>query len=246
MRRFLKISFNGANYHGWQRQPHVPSIQQTLEENLSKILREPITCIGCGRTDAGVHALEYFLHFNYPSALQEDFLHRINRMLPVDMRVEECVEVQDLHAQHSATSRTYIYKMHRLPNAFIHQLSLHVDGVLDIPAMKSATSLMIGTQDFKSFCKRPDSYPHTSCEITEAKLTESGPTLEFEITGNRFLHHMVRLIIGNLLELGRERLTIEAFEDHLVNQTPFKFFNMAPAHGLYLSKVNYPSGQLDA
>lgn len=245
MRRFLKISFNGAKYHGWQRQPHVPSIQQTLEENLSKILREPITCIGCGRTDAGVHALEYFLHFNYVPALQEDFLHRINRMLPVDMRVEKCIEVQDLHAQYSATSRTYIYKMHTVPNAFIHPLSLQVDGNLNIPSMRAATTMLVGQRDFKSFCKRPNSYPHTVCEITKAHLTENGQIIQFEITGNRFLHHMVRLIVGNLLELGEGRMSESAFQDHLLNQTPFKFFNIAPAHALYLSKVSYPTGELD-
>lgn len=240
MKYFLHIAYKGTNYSGWQRQPNAPSIQETLEQSLAKMLGYSISCIGCGRTDAGVHASQFFCHIILKEELSYDPIFRINKMLPNDIVVYDFIAVhRAAQAQFDALNRTYTYLLHRKRNPFKEDLSTFIDRELNIDKMKLAATFLPGKQDFRAFCKQPDIYKTTICEVKEAYLKQEGQQLVFTITANRFLRGMVRLLVGNLLEIGKDTLTLEQFRLALDEQQPLPYFNMAYPQGLYLSKVQY-------
>ncbi len=242
MKYFLHLSYKGTHYRGWQRQENVISIQEALEQNLSKMLGYSLPCIGCGRTDAGVHASQYFCHITLKDPLTYDPVFRINKMLPNDIVVHEFLEMpKEAHTQYDALERTYTYRIHGKPNPFIDDLSTYVPlDAIDIEKLRLAASYLKGTHDFRAFCKQPDVYKTTDCRISKVTITYLPQQFIFTITANRFLRGMVRLIVGNLLEIGNGKLTIEQFRSALDHQQPLPYFRMAYPQGLYLSKVSYP------
>jgi len=241
MKYFLHLAYKGTNYSGWQRQPNAPSIQETLEQCLAKMLGYSLPCIGCGRTDAGVHASQFFCHIIVKEALSYDPVFRINKMLPNDIVVYDFITVhKEAQAQFDALNRTYTYLLHGRKNPFKDDLSTFVEiKHLDIAKMKTAISYLDGSHNFRAFCKQPDIYKSTICNVREVYLKEESQQLTFTITANRFLRGMVRLLVGNLLEIGKGKLTIEQFRLALDKQQPLPYFNMAYPQGLYLSKVQY-------
>ena len=243
MRYFFHIGYHGSNYNGWQKHPGARSVQQAIETALSKILKIPIEINGCGRTDALVHASQYFFHADIETDWDFDLFIRLNKILPDDIAIFEIIPMQGQpHARFDAIKRTYDYFLHTYKDPFLGKFSSYYDErQLDFAAMKAAVSLLPLYNDYRGFCKCPEKIEHTLCFISSAALyiDETGERIRFQITSNRFLSRMVRIIMGRLLEIGKGTLSIGEFERCLKEkETPAVII---PAHpqGLYLSKVTY-------
>ncbi len=244
MRYFFHIGYQGAQYRGWQRQLGVISIQEMLEQTISQVLKKPVSCIGCGRTDAGVHANQYFFHLDINQELDFDLRFVLNKSLPKDIAIFEIIPVADkAHTQFDATARTYHYFFHIIKDPFLADLSAWypLPG-LNLEGMQEAVDLLPRYQDFRSFCKTPDKHNTTICTVTSASLMADADQQNFcfHITANRFLRGMIRLIVGNLLEIGQGKLSVATFEAYLQGKAKPKFTNYAYPQGLYLTKVTYP------
>jgi tRNA pseudouridine38-40 synthase len=244
MRFFVHIAYNGQNFRGWQRQLNLYTVQETLENQLSTILKTPITIVGCGRTDAQVHANQYFFHFNVKEIWDFDLLFRLNKTLPHDISVYNIISMdENCHARFDVKLRTYDYFIHTYKDPYlIHRSSYYPIENLQIENMKKACDLISKYDDFKSLCKNPELHKHTICNIKSAKLfTNSNQDIfRFQITADRFLRGMVRLIVGKLIEIGKGKITIAEFEKYLQNKVTTVLHTPAYPQGLYLSKIEYP------
>lgn len=245
MRYFIHLGFDGSNYSGWQRQKETPNtVQDVIEQTLSRIFKKPVSVYGCGRTDAGVHASQYIIQINLDEAPLFDLKFRLNKSLPDGIAVFEIIEVnENQHCRHDAVARTYDYFIHwNKDPLLIRYSSFYEDLKLDFDLMRKAATLILGTRDFKPLCKQPDSYTNTICQISKCELfvNEEQGRLRFTITGNRFLRGMVRICVFFLLEVGSGEMTLKEFEE-ILNQEK-EFNEKIPAHpnGLILSKVEYP------
>ena len=248
MKYLLNLAYKGTNYQGWQRQKNGLGVQAVLEEALAKMLGQKVNCVGCGRTDAGVHASQYFCHFVVEKSYDFDPVFRLNKMLPPDIRIYNCRPVdRHFHAQKDAVSRTYRYQIHFQEDPFLHDISTFLPlEDLNMEAMQDATKLLTQHTDFQAFCKQPNLYKSTECQVSTASLKYDQPTqrLYFEITADRFLKGMVRLIVGNLLEVGYGQLSLEAFHSCLSEKKRPPYFKMAYPQGLYLARVEYKAVDL--
>ena len=244
MKYFLHISYDGRKYSGWQLQLNVPSIQGKLENALSRIFKKEIRVYGCGRTDAGVHASQYFLHVIIDEVFDFDLKFRMNKNLPGDIVIHDVIEMKGKeNARFDAVSRTYDYFLHSSKDPILDNYSTLVDfKCLNIEAMKSAVELISQQTDFKSVCKQPDLHNNTLCDIYEATLLldKKNERMCFSITANRFLRGMIRLCVYFLLEVGRGDMTIEEFNQLLSDEIIKEQIKPAPANGLFLSGVKYP------
>jgi len=243
LRYFIHLSYKGKDFHGWQNQTDVTTVQEVLEKHLSKMLGITTTCHGCGRTDAGVNASQYFCNINIAEPLDYDFVFRINKMLPSSIVVYDLIEVADnANTQYDALRRTYDYFYHFEKNPFLDDVSSYYDvGNLDVSKMEEAVNLLLGKKDFKAFAISPDVYKHTFCEVSNANLTinESGSRMRFQITANRFLRGMVRILSANLLLVGTGKMSVDEFKHCLESGEKPKYHNIAFPQGLYLSKIEY-------
>ena len=212
-RYFIYLCYDGTRYHGWQVQPNGISVQEELQSCLSTLLRRPVEITGAGRTDAGVHARQMVAHFDAGDVFDEAQLaYRLNRMLPRDIAVSRIEKVADgLHARFSATLRTYHYFIHIGRDPFLRHYSLEMPYQLDFARMNEAARLLLEVKDFGAFCKAGADVKTTLCDVTKAQweLMEDGDVKRwrFVITANRFLRHMVRAVVGTLLDVGRHRIT---------------------------------------
>lgn len=215
-----------------------------VEGALQKILKTPVTIKGCGRTDAQVHASQYFFHADLPQTTDFDLLFRLNHNLPPDIAVFDLLPVHaEAHARFDAVRRTYDYFIHRYKDPFLLGSSApYGDKPLDLQSMKTAVDLLPRYDDYYAFCKSPASFEHTICRVSSAHLwvDKSGERLRFQITANRFLTGMIRIIVGRLLEIGTGRMSVEVFEAHLRDRQTPRILTPAYPQGLYLSKVTYP------
>lgn len=244
MKYFLHIAYDGCNYSGWQRQPDVATVQQTIEEKLKAIFKTFVTVFGCGRTDAGVHASQYVLHINLEEELKFDLKFRLNKHLPKDIRVYDVFPMEPKqHAMYDAVSRTYDYFIHLEEDPVLHQFSsFYEESNLDFEAMKKAVSLLPLHQEYRSFCKQPDVYKHTLCKVSDAQLfvNQEQTRIRLSISSNRFIRGMIRFIVAYVLQVGRKELTVDQFEQLLTNELEFKEKLPAYPNGLFLSRVVYP------
>lgn len=244
MRYFFHIGYHGTKYSGWQKHKGVVSVQLVLETALTKLLKHPVAVVGCGRTDAHVHASQFFFHIDIEQAWDFDLFFRLNKMLPDDIAVFDIIPMQGLpHARFDAVQRAYDYFIHTYKDPFLSGFSsLYPETGLNIDAMKRAAALLPLYSDYRAFCKMPDRIDHTICNVTSATLftDKSGDRLRFYISANRFLSKMIRIIIGRLLEIGRGDLSVDEFEYHLISKQTPKVIIPAYPQGLYLSKVTYP------
>jgi tRNA pseudouridine38-40 synthase len=244
-RYFLHLAYLGTAYAGWQRQPKVMSVQQVLEEGLSDVYNRPVYLHGCGRTDAGVHASNYYAHFDLPDERADwDKKTILNRRLPDDISIHRIIPVSPTaNAQHDARQRTYAYTGRLLKNAVQHQRSglFHVQQV-DWGRMTAAAERIPLADDFRLLCKTPDRHKHTRCTVTSALLVpgNDGVSFEFTITANRFLRGMIRIIVDKLVQVGTGKLSPTAFDDLLFGRQATKHLNLAPPEGLCLTNVVYP------
>ena len=235
MRYFVDFAYNGSAFHGSQRQPNGVTVQEVMEEAFATILRQPVALTFAGRTDAGVHAEHMFAHFDCNEAPSVD---RLNSLLPATIAVWNIFPVSDnLHARFSALSRTYEYRITTDKDPFRQDLVTRVAPGLDFDAMNQAAQCLLGTQDFASFCKVHTDVKTTICTVTHAEWSNN----IFTITADRFLRNMVRAIVGTLFEVGRGRMSIEAFRDVIANKNRCSAGQSVPAAGLYLTRIEYPA-----
>lgn len=243
LRYFIEFSYDGTNYHGWQSQPNADSVQQHLEEVLSLLLRADIVVVGAGRTDAGVHARKMVAHFDTDNIIDiPKILFKMNCLLPADISIYSIKKVKDnAHARFDALSRTYRYYVHTDKNPFIKDYALRFYFPLDLDLMNKAAELLLHHDDFESFCKANSDNKTTLCNVTEARwVRTSNVEFHFVITANRFLRNMVRAIVGTLLQVGMNKMTVEQFEEVINQKTRTKAGESVPAKGLFLEEIEYP------
>jgi len=219
-------------------------VQEVLETSLSKLLKYPVTIVGCGRTDAHVHASQFFFHLDVEKEWKFDLLFRLNKILPPDIAIFDIILMEGLpHARFDAIQRTYDYFIHFYKDPFLSGFSSYYpDKNLDVEKMQAGVALLTQYNDYRAFCKSPDRNEHTICNINSANLFahESSDKLRFQISSNRFLGKMVRIIMGRLLDIGRGKLSVDEFESYLINKDTQAVITPAYPQGLYLSKVTYP------
>lgn len=243
MRYFLKLAYRGSPFHGWQYQPNAISVQEVLNTKLSQILGLTINVVGAGRTDTGVHAREMFAHFDLekPIANGNGFLDSLNKMLAPDIVVEALYKVKpEAHARFDATERSYEYHIQRKRSPFHQDLATGIYYPLNLEKMKEATQLLIFKGDFSSFSKSKTQTKTNICELREAYWEIQENHWIFHISADRFLRNMVRAIVGSLLEVGRERMSIEDFGKMIAGKDRREAGESVPPQGLYLTQVKYP------
>jgi tRNA pseudouridine38-40 synthase len=251
MRYFLRLAYNGHKYHGWQRQPKSTTVQQTIEETMSLILGERIELVGCGRTDAGVHASDYAAHIDTAAIFPERFLGRLNRMLPSDIVVLSLEEVgpippageHGMHARFSASHRAYRYDITRIKDPFRQNTTWqypHFDD-LDIGAMNAAAALLLKYTEFAPFCKSNSDAKTMRCDLRRSEwvLSQEGKELHYHIAADRFLRGMVRLIVGACIRIGAGELSLEELRHCMDAQTRLPRPLSVPPDGLFLTEVVY-------
>jgi tRNA pseudouridine38-40 synthase len=243
-RYFIKMAFDGTRYHGWQVQDNAATVQAIVEKGLSLILEQNVQVTGCGRTDAGVHAREFWAHFDVTGVDHHTvnaLIDRLNRFLPKDIVVFDILPVHaEAHARFSAVSRTYSYYISRVKDPFGQCYSWYHYGRLDAGLMNQGARVIMGYDDFTSFSKLHTQVNTNICRISEAQWTEHGGKLVFTITADRFLRNMVRAIVGTLLELGRNKITLEDLHQIIVAKNRMAAGFSVPACGLFLERVEYP------
>jgi len=244
-RYFLHLAFDGFNFHGWQRQPNGITIQQTLEEAMSMILRVPVALTGAGRTDAGVHAEQFYAHFDLNRILNrtdcEKLLFKLNSFLGGDIAVYNILPVEKhAHARFSATSRTYRYCIARRKNPFRRNFTYYVYGDIDHDLMNRGAEMIMGYRDFTSFSKVDTDTKTNNCTITKAMWQMESEELVFTITADRFLRNMVRAIVGTLLELGTGKISLDDLQRIIESLNRSDAGDSVPARGLSLHRITYP------
>lgn len=241
-RYFMRLSYKGTNYHGWQCQPNAITVQEVIEEALSKILRQRIAVVGSGRTDTGVHARNYILHFDaLPPVDGPSLTLKLNSFLPRDIAVHQIWPVdRELHARFSALSRTYRYYITTQKDPFLIDTAYRLHRTLDVEKMNRAAACLFDYEDFTSFSRSNTDVKTNNCTIMHAQWHKEGPMLIFTITANRFLRNMVRAIVGTLLMVGQNKLDIDGFRKIIEQKDRTKAGASAPAHGLFLEEISYP------
>jgi tRNA pseudouridine38-40 synthase len=219
------------------------SIQQELTEKLSTILQQQVAITGCGRTDAGVHASEFYAHFDTEKIdIEYDLIiHKLNTMLHQNIAIESLIPVKsEAHARFDATKRSYTYRISRVKDAFrpFQVYRFNID--LDIESMNKACELLLGEKDFGCFCKAQTDNHTNICTIYNACWVEEKAMIRFDITANRFLRNMVRSIVGTMLDIGQGKTTLAEFEEIILSKDRTQAGRSVPAHGLYLAQVEYP------
>lgn len=237
----LLIEYDGSNFFGWQIQAHGRTVQGELANALGTLLREEIVPTGSGRTDAGTHALGQVAHFHTPSSMPtERILRGLNGLLPDDICVHAVDRVAlDFHARYSAKRKRYRYRIHLGKNAVQRHYTWALHTKLSKEQMQAASTRLIGTHDFSAFCKQDPVPDRFSCTIYAAGWYREGRELIFEIEGNRFLRHMVRILVGTMVEIGLGKRPPEDMDRLLKGGRREEAGKTAPACGLHLLQVHY-------
>jgi tRNA pseudouridine38-40 synthase len=247
LRYFLELSYNGKNYHGWQVQPNVISVQEKINDGLSKLLKTPINIMGAGRTDAGVHASQMYAHFDFEGEFDKVILiDRLNSFLPNDIVIFSIFPVdQKSHTRFHATSRSYEYRIYLGRNPFLLDTTWQLYRYkLDVEKMNEAALLLSKYIDFKCFAKSTDVNTY-NCKVTEAVWKQDGNMLVFHITADRFLRNMVRSIVGTLIDIGLSKKTVEDFKLIIESRSRAEAGFSVPAKGLFLTKILYPNSIIE-
>lgn len=243
----VQLSFDGTHFNGWQIQENTPNtIQQILQDKAAILFGAPIEMVGCGRTDTGVHAENFVAHFDVEDADKifrlTDPVYKWNALLPDDIVIHQItVTHANFHARFDATERIYHYHLHQRPNPFIQRFSYYQYGKLDFEKMNLAAMLLLKYKDFTSFSKLHTDNEHNLCDIFFARWIPMGQgKWKFVIRANRFLRGMVRSIVGTLLWVGKDKITVNDFEDIIISKNRMNAGPNVPPNGLILSGVKYP------
>jgi len=241
LRYFIKFSYNGTNYHGWQSQPNALSVQETLSKALSVVLNSEINLMGAGRTDTGVHAKEMFAHFDFEKEINtKSSVHKLNSYLPKDISIFDIILVSDTaHARFDAVKRTYEYHINTFKDVFSQDKSWYYHQELDIDLMNEACAILLKHTNFQAFSKVHTEVNTFNCTIFEAYWRKENNTLIFTISADRFLRNMVRAIVGTLIKVGLHKIILDEFNTIIENKNRNEAGFSVPAHGLYLTKIEY-------
>lgn len=243
MRFFLEISYDGTSYHGWQVQENAHAVQHEIDMAISSLFKgKKIETLGCGRTDTGVHATQFFLHFDLEQNPYElnDFVFKLNRILPRDIAVRNIYKVaDDAHARFDADLRAYEYHIHFKKNPFLENRSCYIHYNVNMELMNEAAKLLLTFSDFSSFCKLHTDAKTMICKISEAEWRKSENGIVFHISADRFLRNMVRAIVGTLLQVAKGVISVEEFCEIIEKKNRSEAGESVPACGLYLTKVTY-------
>ncbi len=244
LRYFLEFSYKGTAYHGWQRQPNSSTVQQQMEDALNTLLGKETAVVAAGRTDTGVHAKQMFAHVDLALNVKEveQLMHRLNKFLPYDITVNDIHPVKaDAHARFDAMSRSYVYHLVQHKDPFSHEFSYTFTTKIDLNVMNAAAKLLLSHTNFKCFSRSKTDVKTYDCKVTEAYWEQLDYEWIFHISANRFLRNMVRAIVGTLIDVGTGKLSLADFQAILKSEDRSKAGSSAPAHGLFLSQVQYPN-----
>lgn len=243
-RYFISLSYDGTTYHGWQTQPNGITVQECLDKALSTYFRQEVVTLGCGRTDAGVHATQFYAHFDLSASKELSFtqaVNGINALLPYTIAVKSIFTVADnAHARFDATARAYQYHIHFNKDPFKMNRSWLFKGDLNVFEMNKAASILLKHTDFTCFSKSNTQTFTNNCTITEASFEEIDGSLVFTIKADRFLRNMVRAIVGTLILVGKGDMAANEVEQIIASKNRSKAGQSVPACGLYLMQVTYP------
>ncbi|MDB5123746.1 MAG: tRNA pseudouridine(38-40) synthase TruA [Mucilaginibacter sp.] len=248
-RYFIELSYDGTNYHGWQIQPNATSVQEVLNKSLSVVLRGPIETTGCGRTDTGVHAREFFAHFDAEKSMDhgsctmdkcENIVRSVNGLLPKDIAIKKVFPVaENAHARFDATLRSYEYHIHFNKDPFKTGYSWELRDRPDIELMNKAAAIIMEHTDFSCFSKSNTQVKTNICKITRAEWVAGDGEIVFHISADRFLRNMVRAIVGTLIMVGKQEIKPEDVRSIIESKNRSKAGTSVPACGLYLAEVKY-------
>ena len=241
MRYFIELSYNGTNYHGWQKQLNANSVQEELTKCISILLKKEVEIIAAGRTDSGVHAAQMFAHFDTDISIDsEKLIQKSNLFLPNDISVKRIFKVkEDTHARFTAISRTYQYFVSANKDIFNQNVHLIFKN-LDVERMNDACQNLLGEQDFTSFSKVNTDTLTNNCNITHAEWKREGDNFMFTISANRFLRNMVRSIIGTLLDIGIGKIEVDEIKKIIEKKNRCEAGVSVPAKALFLTQIKYP------
>jgi tRNA pseudouridine38-40 synthase len=266
-RYFVELTYKGTNFHGWQVQDNAISVQEILNKALTTVLREDIQTLGCGRTDTGVHATNFYAHFdtsvrisgcqlppdskvdhnqqqitNDRKPIDHDRLLRsVNSLIGYDIAIKRFIAVNpEAHARFDATSRSYEYHLYFEKDPFQLEYGYLVKNNLNVKAMNDAAKILMTYTDFSCFSKSNTQTFTNNCKIYRAEWIRKGNKLIFYVSADRFLRNMVRAIVGTLLEVGRGEMLVEDIQKVLESKNRSEAGTSVPASGLFLTKIEYP------
>jgi len=255
-RYFIELSYDGTNYHGWQTQPNAVAVQEVLDKTLATVLRQPIETVGCGRTDTGVHAKEFFAHFDVetiddrpwtiddrPWTIDETaaVVRSLNSILPKDIAIKNIFPVAaEAHARFDATLRSYEYHIHFNKDPFKTGYSWELRDKPDVELMNEAAVIIMQYTDFSCFSKSNTQVKTNNCKISNAEWLIKDDGIVFQISADRFLRNMVRAIVGTLLMVGRKEIEPETVRTIIESKNRSNAGMSVPACGLFLTQVSYP------
>ncbi len=247
MRYFIELAYNGKAYHGWQYQPNAISVQETLEKVLFTALQVETPVVGAGRTDAGVHASQFYAHFDAREIKHLDkFIFKLNSILPDDIAVYDIIQVNDdSHARFNASGRSYEYYVVKQKDPFKFETAHYVKNDLDLEKMNLAASILLDYTDFKCFSKSKTDVHTYNCKIKSAQWVQENDVVIFKITADRFLRNMVRAIVGTLLEIGLGKTPVSRLHEILESRDRQEAGTSVPAKALFLTKIDYPTSILN-
>ena len=244
----VTIAYNGSAYNGYQSQPSGNTVQDKLQKSMAELLNQPITINGCSRTDAGVHARQFVFNVLYDDRLSsispDNLVRAMNGSLPWDIAVISCENVPlEFHARFCAKGKEYLYLVDtsKVRNVFGVDLALHYPYEIDVPKLKEAALIMVGRHDFAAFCKAEakEHLKSTVRTVTEIKIEKNQDQVEFYVSGDGFLHNMVRIIVGTMIYINENKRSAEDVKEALETGNREKAGKTLPPHGLYLNKVFY-------
>jgi tRNA pseudouridine38-40 synthase len=242
MRYFVQIAYNGKGFHGWQVQPNANTVQAEMNKALTTYFNSgPIHCVGCGRTDTGVHASDFYLHFDTELIIDTiESAYRLNRILPITIAVKHIFKVEEhSHTRFDALSRTYEYHIHTEKDPFLNDGSLFYGYELDLDKMNEACSLLFNYSDFTSFSKVHSDAKTNICKIMRAEWLKTSNKLIFTIQADRFLRNMVRAIVGTMLDIGQSKIPVTELAQIIEAKDRGRAGKSVDGKGLYLAKVEY-------
>lgn len=240
----MRLAYRGTSFHGWQVQPKEISVQGEITKCISRIHSKDVLIVGCGRTDTGVHATDFYAHFDVEELKYESgkLVYKMNSMLPVGIAIKEVYKVSDeFHARFSATKRSYNYIISKTKNPFKTDLAWRFSRPLNVDNMRKAGEMLFDYKDFTSFSKLHTDVQNNFCDILGFSIVEIGDEIIINIQANRFLRNMVRAIVGTLVEIGEGKIAVEDFQSIIEKKDRSAASSSAPAGGLFLEKIEYPA-----
>lgn len=239
-RYFLEVAYKGTNYSGFQKQQNANTIQAEIEKAFLTLYRQPVLLTGSSRTDAGVHALQNYFHFDFEPEMHAKFLYKMNALLPIDIVLKKVHKMPpDAHSRFDAISREYEYRIYRFKDPFLFGEALYYPYKLELSLMNEAAELLKNQTGFFAFAKTNTQVNNYNCSIYKSVWLLKDDCLIYNIEGNRFLRGMVRLLTASMLQVGRGNLTLKDFA-HFFSSNQKCGFSI-PSHGLFLKAVTFPS-----